>query len=124
VTFSPVAAQVSVHRQNFEDPSVVGRVPASCRLVAVKPMATMTELEMEGQNQPYRRQREEAAASGANALLVRSRLIYSRRNFDCPGSSPITDCAGASGAWFDVVFESYACTPEALEVLAAQEPQD
>jgi hypothetical protein len=83
----------------------------------------MTELEMEGENQPYRRQREEAAAAGANALLVRTRLIHSRHDPNCPGASAITDCPGSSGAWFDVVFESYACEPEAIDELAARQPQ-
>lgn len=123
-TFSPLAAQVSVYQQPLDESSTVGRVPARCRLVAAKPAITMTELEMVGQNQPYRRQREEAASSGANALVVRSRQIYSRRDFNCPAASPITDCPGSSGAWFDVVFESYACAPEALQELAAQEPPD
>ena len=77
---------------------------------------------MVGSNQPFRTQREEAASSGANALVVRTHQIYSRRNFDCPAASPITDCPGTSGAWFDVVFESYACPTDALQDLAALEP--
>jgi hypothetical protein len=123
-TFSPLAAQVSVYQQALDDSSSARRVPDRCRLVASKPKVTMTELEMVGSNQPFRRQREEAASSGANALVVRKRLIYSRRDFDCPVASPITDCPGTSGAWFDVVLESYACTPEALQELAGQEPGD
>ena len=123
VTLSPVAEQVSVYHQPFKA-SAPARVPAPCRLVAATPMAAMTELEMEGQTQPYRRQREKAAAAGANALLVRTRLKYSRRDFECPGASPITDCPGSSGAWFDVVLESYACPSAALEELAAREPRE
>jgi len=92
--------------------------------MATKPLITMTELEMEVPTQPYRRQREEAAASGGNALLVRSRQIYSRLDLNCLAASPITDCPDSSGAWFDVVFESYSCTPEALQELAATEPHD
>jgi hypothetical protein len=40
---------------------------------------------------------------------------------DCPGASPITDCPPGFGAWFDVVFESYACTAEALQKLSPTE---
>jgi hypothetical protein len=123
-TFSPLAEQVSVYHQTLDESPAVNRVPPRCRFVAAKPKVTMTELEMVGLNQPYRRQREEAAFSGANALVVRSRLIYSRRDFDCPAACPITDCPGSSGAWFDVWFESYACTPEGLQELAAQEYPD
>jgi hypothetical protein len=123
-TFSPLAEQVSVYHGTVDQSPAVDRVPARCRLVAAKPKVTMTELEMVGLNQPYRRQREEAASSGANALVVRTRLLYSRRDLNCPAASPITDCPGSSGAWFDVLFESYACAPEALQELAAQEHPD
>jgi hypothetical protein len=123
VTFSPVAAQVAVRRQDVKDLSVARNVPAGCRLVASKPKVSMMEIEMDGSNQPYRRQREEAASAGANLLVVRAQLIRPRGDFDCPSASPITDCLSGSGAWFDVVFESYACPSEALQELAARKPQ-
>jgi hypothetical protein len=93
-------------------------MPDGCRLLAETPPVWMTELEMEGEKHPYPAQRNQAGAVGANALLVRSRLIESRHYFECPGSSPITDCPPSSGAGFRVVFESYACTPNALHALS------
>jgi hypothetical protein len=116
--FSPLAAQVSVYRQAVNDFSSAAPMPAGCRAVAVKPVMSMPELDMVGGKQPFRKQREEAASSGANALLVRSHLVQPR-GFNCPVASPITDCPGTFGAWFDVRFESYACDAEALQKLAA-----
>ena len=34
-------------------------------------------------------------------------------------ASPITDCPPTEGAWYEVVIESYECTPEALRTLNA-----
>ncbi len=78
----------------------------------------MTELDMEGQKDPFRVERNEAGAAGANALLVLSRMTISRHDSECPGSSPITDCPPSFGAWFSVVIESYACTPDAVRRLS------
>ena len=93
------------------------QMPEGCQLLVAKPPVIMTEAEIAVQRDPYRVARNAAGAAGANALLVRSRMREPRRSFTCPSSAKITDCPGNSGAWFDVVFESYACTPEALRVL-------
>jgi hypothetical protein len=77
---------------------------------------------MEGQKDPFRRERNAAGAAGANALLVLSRMTVSRHDSECPGSSPITDCPPGFGAWFRVVIESYVCTPDALRGLSARSP--
>ncbi len=50
-------------------------------------------------------------------LLVLSRLIVPRQCTSCPAASPITDCPPCEGAWFDVVFVSYACSAKALAEL-------
>jgi hypothetical protein len=47
-----------------------------------------------------------------------SKVIMPRRNVDCPTALRITDCPGSSGAWLQVVFESYACTADALKTLS------
>jgi len=78
----------------------------------------MTELDMEGQKDPFRVQRNEAGAAGGNVLLVLSRMEISRHDSECPASSPITDCPPSFGAWFDVVIEAYSCTPDALRTLS------
>jgi hypothetical protein len=77
----------------------------------------MTESEIEGQAHPFAKQQNASAADGGNALLVLKSLMRSRRDPDCPASSPIRDCAGSSGAWYHVVFETYMCTPEAIHTL-------
>ena len=93
-------------------------MPAGCRLIATTPPVSMTEQEIEGQKDPYRVQRERAAAEGANALLVLSKVEMLRRDVNCAPALPITDCPLSSGAWYRVVFESYACTPDALKTLS------
>jgi predicted NAD-dependent protein-ADP-ribosyltransferase YbiA (DUF1768 family) len=82
----------------------------------------MPELDLEGQKDPFRLQRNEAGAAGANALLVLTKRTMARRNGECPGSSPITDCPPTMGAWFEVVVESYTCTPDGLARLASLAP--
>ena len=82
----------------------------------------MPELDFDGQKDPFRVERNEAGAAGANALLVLSQMTLSRRDSECPTSSPITDCPPGFGAWFQVVIESYACTPDAIRELSARRP--
>jgi len=94
------------------------QMPDGCRVVATKAPVKLTEREMFGQKDPYRVMRNEAGAEGANALLVRSHMIVARRDFDCPAKSPITDCPGSDGAWYEVTFESYSCSADALQKLA------
>jgi hypothetical protein len=122
VTLTPEGAGVSVYRAPIEGVQSQRQMPQGCRLVATKPPVSMTELDMEGQKDPFRVERNEAGAAGANALLVLSRMIISRHDPECPGSSPITDCPPSLGAWFRVVIESYACTPDALRGLSPPTP--
>ena len=119
VGLTPEGRQVSVYRAPLSAPPALRSMPGGCRLVAVGRPISMTELEIEGQADPYRVQRNEAAAAGANALLVLSEMLIPRLDSSCPASSPITDCPPSSGAWFRVVFESYTCTPDALRALSS-----
>jgi hypothetical protein len=72
---------------------------------------------MELQSHPFWRQQDAAGTSGANVLLVLKELARSRRDFECPSTSPIRDCPGSSGAYFNVTFEGYRCTPDAIRIL-------
>jgi len=114
VTLTPYGANVAVYRAPLDAPLSKRSMPAGCRLVASKPPIDMTELDLEGQKDPFRVQRNEAGAAGANAMLVLSKVTVSRHNLECPSSSPITDCPPSFGAWYRVVFESYSCTRDAL----------
>jgi len=109
---------VPVFRAPLDAPPSGRTMPSGCRLVTATSPVSITEAEIESQKDPYRVQRNQASAAGANALLVLSRVQVSRRDLNCPSSSPITDCPLSSGAWYRVVFESYACTPDALKTLA------
>jgi hypothetical protein len=116
------AVSVSVFQAPLDAPPARRAMPAECRLVHTSKRVSLTELDMQGQKDPYRAQRREAAAAGGNALLVLSKQVISRHDSECPGASPITDCPPGSGAWFDVVFESYACPVETLEKLSRAVP--
>jgi hypothetical protein len=109
---------VAVYQAPLDAPPARRAMPSECRLVHAGKRVSLTELDMQGQKDPYHVQRREAAAAGANALLVLSKQVISRHDPDCPGASPITDCPPGSGAWFDVVFESYACPADVLERLS------
>ena len=122
VALTPEGARVSVYRGPLDGPPFQRAMPEGCRLVATKPPISMPELDLEGQRDPFRMERNEAGAAGANALLVLSRMTLGRRNMDCPGGSPITDCPGSFGAWFRVATETYACTPDALRKLSTSPP--
>jgi hypothetical protein len=121
-TLSSQGAGVSVYLLKMETSPPDSRMPEGCRLLGTKPPVTMTEAEIAVQKDPYRVARNEAGADGANALLVRSSILVPRRTFNCPVASPITDCPGNSGAWYSIVFESYACSPEAVQQLKTPPP--
>ena len=114
----PKDVGVPVYRAPLDAPPSGRAMPSGCRLIAATSPVSITELEIESQKDPYRVQRNQAAAAGANALLVLSRVEVPRRDPNCPPSSRITDCPFSSGAWYRVAFESYACTPDALKTLA------
>ncbi len=117
VSLTPAGAKVAVYRIAQDGSRVEHAMPEGCRLIAESAPVSITELEIEGQKDPYRIQRNEAGAAGANLLLVKSRVLVGRRNMDCPGSSPITDCPPDSGAWFRLIFASYTCAPDALRLV-------
>ena len=114
---APSATHVSVFRAPLDAPAAQRRMPEGCRLLSKSKPVSMPELDLEGQKDPFRTQRNEAGAAGANALLVLSEMTISRHDSECPGASPITDCPPGFGAWFRVVVESYACSAEAVQEL-------
>jgi hypothetical protein len=118
IALTPDGARVAVYQAPLEGPAAKREMPADCRLVSSTTPVSMTELEMQGSDDPFRVQRNEAAAAGANTVLVLSKETQSRRTMDCPSSMRITDCLGSSGAWYRVTFENYACTSQALDSLS------
>jgi hypothetical protein len=119
-TLTPEGKRVSVYRAPLDGLPSQRTMPEGCRLLYAKPPVNMTELDLEGQKDPFRMERNEAGAAGGNAVLVLSRMRQSRRDFECPVASPITDCPPSFGAWFRVAIEGYACAPDALRKLAPQ----
>jgi hypothetical protein len=123
-TLTPAGAGVSVYRGQLDAPAANRSMPVGCELKSSNQPVPMTELDMEGQKDPFRVERNRAGEAGANALLVLSKVTIPRRNPDCPASSPITDCPPSFGAWYQVVVESYSCTADALQKLAEAAPPD
>jgi hypothetical protein len=117
---TPQGARVFVVRTPLDQTLPQQRMPAGCTFVAATPTLSRTEFELEGQHDPFREDRNKAGAAGANVLVVRSRMVVPRRDFNCPAASPITDCPASSGAWFEVVIESYTCPDDVAQVLGAR----
>jgi len=107
----------------FEGPLYGSPMPDGCRLVLSHPPVDMNELQMTGSKDPFHAERERAAAGGGNVLLVRSELIVSRQDYNCPAASPITNCPPSEGYWARVVFEDYACSREAIGSLQPAKPK-
>jgi hypothetical protein len=122
VALTPAGARVSVYRAPMDGLPSQRSMPEGCRLLATKPPISLPELDLDGQKDPFRVERNEAGAAGANALLVLTRMTMGRRNMECPGGSPITDCPGSFGAWFRVAIETYACAPDVLRKLSTSPP--
>jgi hypothetical protein len=116
-TRPPDLAGVRVYEASLDAVAAQRAMTSGCRLVKTTKKTSMTELDMTGQKDPLYVQRRDANRAGGNALLVLSRQVISRHDPECPGASPVTDCPPGSGAWFDVVFETYACTLDALDKL-------
>jgi len=91
------------------DNSRHGQAASACVLLLLIVAGCVTAQSAQSRGVLIRDEHDRAAKAGSNLLLVRSRVVVPRRDFDCPAASPITDCHGTLSAWFDVVFESYAC---------------
>jgi len=123
VTLTPSGARVAVYTAPLGGAPETRAMPDGCRRLAALPHPPgdlLSEQEMEGRADPFRKQRNAAGAIGGNVLLVLKKMITPRRNPECPNGVPIRDCAPDSGAWFSVEFESYECSAEALKALAAK----
>lgn len=117
VALTPEGGRVSVYTASLDGPAAGRAMPDGCGKVAVViSQNRMSELDMD-QDDPFRKQRNGAAAGGGNVLLVLKPVVSPRIDFECPNAVPIRDCAPSSGAWYTVEFESYACSAEALRTL-------
>ena len=114
---SPAAATVAVYQAALDGPPAANKMPSGCEEILRTPPQHRSELDRIGSADPYRRERAATAAAGGNVLLVLDRLIAPRTSFDCAAASPITECPPSVGAWFDVVFVSYACAAQSLSEL-------
>ncbi len=114
---SPAAARIPVYQAPLDAPPAANRMPGGCEEVARQPLVHWSELDLTGVSDAYDSQRNRTAGDGGNVLLVLTRQIVPRQCLDCPAASPITDCPPCEGAWFDVVFVSYACPTKALTEL-------
>lgn len=117
VTLTPAGGRISIYYAPLDGPPARRAMPDGCQRLTVSPKGWMSERDIEGQAHPFASQQNASAVEGGNVLLVLKKQVRSRRDPECPSASPIRDCPGSSGAWYDVVFESYTCTPEAIRTL-------
>jgi hypothetical protein len=119
VSLTPEASTIAIFNAPLDGPATRRAMPEGCQRLTVSPKYWMSEQEMEGQAHPFAKQQNAAASGGGNVLLVLKQMVRPRLDFECPNAVPIRDCPGSSGAWFDVVIESYTCTPDAIRALNA-----
>lgn len=119
VTLTPEGQKVAVFTAPVDAPPERHQMPDGCERLTTLPRDWMSEQEIEGQTDPFTKQRNASAVAGGNAVLVLRKLARPRRDPDCPNASPIRDCPGVSGAWYNVDFEAYRCSAEALRALTA-----
>src|SRR5262249_23898303 len=105
---------VSVYQASLDGSHAM---PAGCREIRRTPPQQWTELDRVAPTDPYRAERAATGAAGGNVLLVLDRMTHPRTDFDCPVAAKITDCPRTMGAWYDLVFVSYACSAPALSEL-------
>lgn len=117
LALTTAGARVQVFQASLDQPPAKRMMPDGCRKVSALGEDRFSESQIEGQSDPFRRQRNAAGDSGSNILLVLKQETSPRTNVDCPRAVPINSCPGVSGAWYRVVFESYDCTPDALKAL-------
>ncbi len=116
----PEAERVAVYDAPLEASPAARKMPLDCAEVLRSEPQQWTELDRTGSKDPYRTERAATAAAGGNVLLVLDRMLYPRTDFDCPAASPITNCPPSLGAWYEVVFVSYACSAKSLSELPAE----
>src|SRR5262245_49095125 len=76
---TPEGKGVFVYTAPLDGPAASREMPDGCRKLDVAQAEDwMSELEMEGRAEPFRKQRNAAGAAGANALLVLKRLTGAR----------------------------------------------
>ncbi len=121
-SLTPEGGRVKVYQAPLDQVPAQRRMPAGCRVLSTTPPQSITELDLTGPKDPFSAERNAAAASGGNALLVLTRMTIPRHDLECPGSSPITDCPPSFGAWYEMQIQIYACTPDALRTLSNVAP--
>ena len=89
VTLTPEGARVAVYTAKFEVPPARRQMPDGCLRLGVLPEDRMSEMEMEGLSDPFRKQRNAAGSAGGNVLLMLKRAAGARRDPECPGAARV-----------------------------------
>ena len=112
---------VEVYEADAAAPAADRALPVGCRLLGSSGPVDQMESERVIDD-PYRKQRREAAEKGGNVLLVLSRRTVTRPNPDCPSGDTSADCLRRAENWYRVAFEQYACDAESVAALKALPP--
>ena len=115
---SKEGAKVRVYQTDPTVRDAAASLPAACRAVGTSGPVDQMESERAGAD-PYRVQRNDAAAHGGNVLLVDSQPLILRPNTDCSPRDQSPQCLEASQSWYRVTFLYYACDAEAVRRLDA-----
>jgi hypothetical protein len=112
-TLTPEGSRVSVYRAPLDGQPPRAVMPDGCRIITTKPRTSMTELDLDGQRDPFRNERNEAGAAGANTLLVRMRQTIGRRDMESrqPRQSPTARPASGPGSTWSSRVISAPLTP-------------
>lgn len=110
---SPEGARVRVYGADASAPEGAADLFTGCRMIEKTAPFDQQESERAVPD-PYRRERNDAAARGGNVLLVYSQPIVKRPGTDCSPRDQSPGCLEASQTWNRVSFGYLACTPEAV----------
>ncbi len=115
---TPEGASVRIYQTELKTPETPAPpLPNGCRML--KSWGPITE-ETQARHiaDPYRAQRNEAAAAGGNVLFVKSYLFMEKKKTDCPMSDNSPDCVANAQNWYKTSFDSYECDAPAVQALS------
>jgi hypothetical protein len=122
-SLTPQGAAVRVYEADLKsEDAPTPPLPQECKLVGASGPIEQQQQQRQTYD-PYRAQRNAAAANGGNVLLVKSYRFLTLKRTEC-AESQTRDCGADSAQnWYKVSFGYYACDASALATLAELKPK-